>query len=440
LSVQDFLNDIKALSNNDGESDEEASRSENDEDEVVGVATTIGFARALFKIRTITKKISSSTIRSERFVECCKTKKLTPLQMLYDVSTRWDSAFNMLSRALYLQKAIEAFLDDDDNNLGKFKLSKKEWQQAHLVATILLPFKKASIKLQSTNRPSIDSVFWTYESLFNKIDAIKATFSRPEYSSQDWIQELHIAVEAMSNKLSKHYTETKHAYVYPDSVILEPRRKLMLFKQDSFGGGDKYAERYKKECRDRYMQSYENSVDNDMPNASEIRKRKCDDLTDDEDKDDYRKALNQYASQAIENEFDRYLNTPPPPLHEHISTLEWWKQHNSILSRLALMARDTFAVLATGAGIERMFSKSGRVASWTRSRLAATTIMETMVYKDYLNRTGKPLDMKAKNHGTKGTDKGGDPDEIEEETEEERIALIKWEKQWWQKIDANIRV
>ena len=99
--------------------------------------------------------------------------------MLYNVSTRWDSAFNMLSRALYLQKAIEAFLDDDDNNLGKFKLSKKEWQQAHLIATILLPFKKVSIKLQSTNRPSIDSVFWTYESLFNKIDAIKATFSRP---------------------------------------------------------------------------------------------------------------------------------------------------------------------------------------------------------------------------------------------------------------------
>src|SRR2546421_7698383 len=93
--------------------------------------------------------------------------------------TRWDSAFSMLSHALYLQKAIEAFLDDDDNNLGKFKLSRKEWQQAHLVATILLPFQKVSVKLQSTKRPSIDSIFWTYESLFNKIDSIKATFNCP---------------------------------------------------------------------------------------------------------------------------------------------------------------------------------------------------------------------------------------------------------------------
>src|SRR5438552_5166203 len=173
-----------------------------------------------------------------------------------------------------------------------------------------------------------------------------------------------------------------------------------------------------------------------MPNAGDIRKRKRDDVTDDEDEDDYRKALNRYASQAIENEFDRYLNTPPPPLHEHISTLEWWKQHKSIFPRLALMARDTFAVPGTGAGIERVFSKSGRVASWTRSRLAATTITETMMYKDYLNRIGKPLDMKVKNHGTKGTDKVGDPEVIEEATREERIALIKWEKPWWQKIDA----
>ena len=80
------------------------------------------------------------------------------------------------------------------------------------------------------------------------------------------------------------------------------------------------------------------------------------------------------------------------------------------------------------------------MTSWTQSCLAVTTITETMMYKDYLNHIRKPLDMKVKNHRTKGTDKVGDPEVIEEETEEERIALIKWEKQWWQKIDASIRV
>jgi len=40
------------------------------------------------------------------------------------------------------------------------------------------------------------------------------------------------------------------------------------------------------------------------------------------------------------------------------------------------MARNTFAVPAIGAGVERVFGKSGRVATWSRARLQAKTIAE----------------------------------------------------------------
>ena len=45
------------------------------------------------------------------------------------------------------------------------------------------------------------------------------------------------------------------------------------------------------------------------------------------------------------------------------------------------MARNTFAVPATGARIERIFSKTGRVASWSRldNRMQAATTRETML-------------------------------------------------------------
>jgi hypothetical protein len=39
-------------------------------------------------------------------------------------------------------------------------------------------------------------VFWEYESLFNKIDSIKSTFTRPEYRAKEWIQELHAGIES----------------------------------------------------------------------------------------------------------------------------------------------------------------------------------------------------------------------------------------------------
>ena len=52
------------------------------------------------------------------------------------------------------------------------------------------------------------------------------------------------------------------------------------------------------------------------------------------------------------------------------------------------MARDVFAVPATGAGVERQFSKSGRIATWARALLHPDTVRDIMMYKDYLSRTG----------------------------------------------------
>ena len=56
------------------------------------------------------------------------------------------------------------------------------------------------------------------------------------------------------------------------------------------------------------------------------------------------------------------------------------------------MAGDTVAVPATGAGVERMFSRSSRVAIWVRARLNGITITETMLYKEFLDKIGQPLD------------------------------------------------
>ena len=55
------------------------------------------------------------------------------------------------------------------------------------------------------------------------------------------------------------------------------------------------------------------------------------------------------------------------------------------------MVHDTFAIPATGAEVERMFSTNDRVIIWTRARLHSTTIVETMLYKEFLGRLGHPL-------------------------------------------------
>ena len=366
--------------------------------------------------------------------------KLVILKLIYDVVTRWDSAYKMLSRALYLRKAIDYFVADDEE-FQQFQLTKKEWDQVAIVCTILLPFKMASHRLQAIKRPGIDSVFWDYESLFNKIDTIKETLTQPTYINKDWIQELHVGVDKMSKKLSEYYSKTGMPFVYPDSCILEPLGKMILFKQPRFGGGEpgQYVEKYKQECRGRYVKNYEPLEVGD----SNPRKRPHEESDEESDADDYRSFLNKAGQGAAsQNEFDRYLISPPPD--KRTTTLGYWKDHAILFPHLSLMARDRFAVPATGAGVERTFSKSGRVATWTRARLQCKTINETMLYKDYLSRIGQPLDgEEERRKAERKREKKRNLKPVEEENsdsegDEEAPELIKWELEWWRKENAGI--
>jgi hAT family C-terminal dimerisation region len=69
--------------------------------------------------------------------------------------------------------------------------------------------------------------------------------------------------------------------------------------------------------------------------------------------------------------YDRYLAYLT---FNNKSTLEAWKETEIPLPHISLMARDIFAIPATGAGVERQFSRSGWFAVWTRSRLLQKTV------------------------------------------------------------------
>ena len=190
----------------------------------------------------------------------------------------------MLVRALFLRKVIDQFVDDEneDNDLSIYKLIRKEWNQVEVIVTILLSFKLTSIHLQATKRPGIDMIFWEYESLFNKIDAIKSIFMRSEYREKKWIQELHAGVEELSKKLQEYYSRTEHAFIYSDTCILEPQGKLILFKQNRFGGDPSidWASKYKQESRESFINNYETTSIIDVDNPT---KHPRDDSSDEDE-------------------------------------------------------------------------------------------------------------------------------------------------------------
>jgi len=92
------------------------------------------------------------------------------------------------------------------------------------------------------------------------------------------------------------------------------------------------------------------------------------------------------------------------------------------------MARDTLAVPATGAGVERAFSLSGRVVTVIRTQLSPETIRDIMLYKNHLARRKQDL----KFFGNTAMSLGEEEIELELAPDEAQI-LSEWKNGWWNK-------
>ena len=101
--------------------------------------------------------------------------------MIQDVVTRWGSAHDMLERALYLRKPIDAFVKE--YRFQDLQLSPSEWTQVEFILNILVPLKATCQRLQQTSRPGIESVFYTCETLFNELDRLMALANSRYFSS-----------------------------------------------------------------------------------------------------------------------------------------------------------------------------------------------------------------------------------------------------------------
>jgi hypothetical protein len=167
----------------------------------------------------------------------------------------------MLARALYFEEVISDFLrtgrDSRNAKWSKLQLTQPEWHMVKILIVILYPFYTASLNLQTTSRPRIDRVFWTYEVLFNKIDRLQEfldVVNKGKWSEEPWAPNLGISLKAMGTKLSKYYSKTSAPFVYSDAMILDPTVKVELFQRRSREGDRDYAQEYSDSFRDRVLQ------------------------------------------------------------------------------------------------------------------------------------------------------------------------------------------
>jgi len=101
---------------------------------------------------------------------------------------------------------------------------------------------------------------------------------------------------------------------------------------------------------------------------------------------------------------------------------------------LSLMVRDTLAVPAMGAGVERQFSRSGRVVTPLRHCLQPDSVHEIMMYKNHLSRKYQKELVLFEDAGAMVVEEG------KLETEVEPPHLREWKDQWWKERKRRNRL
>ena len=341
----------------------------------------------LAKIRRIVSFFHRSNIATNILKAKAEVLELPQLKLISDVSTRWNSAYDMLARFLDMQVAIFATLRSKE--VGKstdVSISDEDLVFAEEMIQFLKPLKDVTVMLCSEHNPTVSVIMPLHSQLLNKLLA-------ESESDSPCVREM--------KSLARTSLQSRYKNVQPVLSMcsaLDPRFKMLPYLSDEdkikvysdvvieavHVNGIKIVKDEPEEDQQVLPSEpplpslpTEPGSSTDIPLIPEAKKIKVepeptpakDSVLSEIFGDVYVVAVEPAKPPLalVEAEVQQYKSCPPVALDVH--PLQWWKDQALKFPILSRVAKKYLCIPATSVPSERVFSAAGNIISSQRSRL-----------------------------------------------------------------------
>jgi hypothetical protein len=363
----------------------------------------------LGKLHNLVQHILASGKRSDLF-EALQVDKNTgttegrSLKLVIDGGIRWNASYSMISRALLLREALDAYafklrLSKDDLDLeihNNDYLTEAEWATLEVIKDHLMPLflctkdLEGNAKLKEGALKASHGSLWellpVFEHILNHFELLQSQARRGVFNQHKGIQS---SITLAWTKTQEYYNKTDASIAWMASVVMHPRFKWRYF-EDNWKGTQAafirpgkanlkklWEERYKSdevvrverspepERQPSYMESILNSV---APAGTSSNRRPT----------------------AARDQLVQYLAEGPVA---NIGLMEYWRSREFEWPQLAAMAYDFLSIPAMSSECERVFSSCAKQTTPECSKLSGEMLAHQECLSNWHRRGAIQLEL-----------------------------------------------
>jgi hypothetical protein len=366
------------------------------------------------KLHYVVLYILKTPQRLQRFLAGFKDEvSPTDLMPKRDNSTRWNSVYYMIQRALRLKDNLDVFCSlntrdriGDEGLLSSQILTPVDWVVLTQIAAGLALFEEVTIDLQGFAKDAQFGAMWesipVLERLGDRLLDLQTQFPLAHTFQRTEVSTLHIPHDEIELGLdpstefiaesvnhawkvyTRYYDLTDRSTWYIAGMVLNPMQKWKYFTyvwKDKKGwiatAKSNMKELWELQYKPTRQRQQEAQLTAAATTEAQLRRQESN-LVEHTFAWQHDEEQQRRKKPKIEDQYDIYCSTDTIKRGEVTDLIAWWGERLPIWPELARFALDALSIPAMSAECERCFSCSGRLISNERASLEAPAVEACM--------------------------------------------------------------